>query len=102
MYIHKFTYPGCTMLESVSLTKYKSKTTRCSVSERALQDTAKMVREQNMSIRSASEACSINRIKLRRFINKEKKEYNTMSAAHRAFTNEEEAELASHCICNYH
>lgn len=76
--------------------QYKRKTDRAKTSEEQLNSAAKLVTNGNLSIRKASEVCGINRMTLKRFMDKPQRGYSITSAAHRVFTDEDEASLASH------
>lgn len=76
---------------------YKAKTNRSeNITDEKLKKTASMVQNNGSSIRCASEACGINRMTLKRYLDKGKKGYDLTRSAHRIVSSDDEESLANH------
>lgn len=76
--------------------KYKQKTNRADITEDRLKNAARMVKDENISIRAASKEWEIDRMTLTRYLSKGERGYDITSATHRVFSNADEASLADH------
>lgn len=77
--------------------KYTPKTNRCNlITEDKLKKAARIITEESSSIRHAAETVGVDRMTLKRYLDKQKKGYDITSAAKRVFTDEAEAALADH------
>lgn len=77
--------------------KYIPTTNRSNlITDDKLKNASRMITEENSSIRHAAEACGVDRMTLKRYLDKQKKGYEITSAAKRVFTDEEEKAVADH------